>query len=127
MLNSLEVRAPLLDYRIIDFAFSKLPSSMKVTQVDKKIFLKKVAKNLLPPEFDYARKQGFSIPLHSWLQKNGTYRNFFEEVLLDKNSFFDQKYVMNLFKGIDKGRANSERLFGLVLFELWRKNYSIKF
>lgn len=126
MLNSLEVRAPLLDYRIINFAFGKLPSTLKVTQTDKKIFLKKVAKNILPSEFDFARKQGFSIPLHSWLQRNGSYRLFFEAVLLDKDSFFDQQYVLNLFKGIDRGRANSERLFGLVIFELWRKNYSIK-
>lgn len=127
MLNSLEIRAPFLDFRIIDFAFAKVPSSLKVTTTDKKILLKKVAKNILPKEFDYTRKQGFSIPLNSWLQKGGKYRKYFEEVLLDSDSLFDQKFVTSLFQGIDKGRANSERLFGLVVFELWRKNYTITY
>ena len=127
MLNSLEIRAPFLDFRIIDFAFAKVPSSLKVTTTDKKIILKKVAKNILPKEFDYTRKQGFSIPLNSWLQKGGKYRKYFEEVLLDSDSLFDEKFITTLFQGIDKGRANSERLFGLVVFELWRKNYAIKF
>jgi asparagine synthase (glutamine-hydrolysing) len=127
MLNSLEVRAPFLDYRIIEFAFKKLPSSEKVTTTEKKIFLKKVAKNILPPKFDYARKQGFSIPLNTWLQRKGLYRSFFEDVLLDQDSFFSQDFILNLFDGIDKGRANSERLFGLVIFELWRKKYSVSY
>jgi asparagine synthetase B (glutamine-hydrolysing) len=42
MLNSLELRAPLLDYRLIEFAFGKVPSHLKATAQDKKILLKRL-------------------------------------------------------------------------------------
>lgn len=127
MLNSLEIRAPFLDYRVIEFAFSKVPSNLKATATEKKIILKKLAKLILPKEFDYNRKQGFSIPLSEWL-KNGPWINYFEEVLLsNEESIFDKSLIIKMIKGQKSGRSNSERLFALVLFELWRKEYEIKF
>jgi len=126
MLNSLEVRAPFLDHRIIDFAFGKVHSSLKANQHDKKILLKKLCKRVLPSELDFNRKQGFSIPLASWLTEKGEWNDFFHDVLLTSNdSLFDKKYIENLFRGQAKGRNNSERIFSLVVFELWRKNYNI--
>jgi len=124
MLNSLEVRSPLLDYRIIDFAFGKVPSQLKATRNDKKILLKRLTARVLPPEFDRHRKQGFSIPLAAWL-KGGWFRDLFHSVLLDQNCIFDRKIVTQLLNGQDRGLSNSERLFTLVLFELWRKEYKI--
>lgn len=127
MLNSLELRAPFLDYRIIEFAFKMIPSNLKATSNNKKIFLKKFAKTILPGEFDFARKQGFSIPLSEWL-KGGSWLNYFEEILLsDEQSLFNKTLVIKMLNGQKSGRSNSERLFGLVLFELWRKEYNIKF
>ena len=82
MLNSLEVRAPLLDYRLIEFAFGKVPSHLKATANDKKILLKKLTARVLPLNFDRQRKQGFSIPLADWL-KAGEFRDLFRSVLLD--------------------------------------------
>ena len=124
MLNSLELRAPLLDYRIIEFAFGRVPSYRKTTVSQRKILLKKLAARLLPPEFDQQRKQGFSIPLADWL-KRGPWRDFFHEILLDSQCLFDKKAVTGLIRGQDQGRNNQERLFGLVLFELWRRQYQI--
>jgi len=125
MLNSLEVRAPWLDYRIIEFAFRNVPSRLKATTTSRKILPKKLTGRFLPPEFDQTRKQGFSIPLASWLQ-SGPWKDFFHSVLLDsKDSIFDRKTVVSLLDGQAKGRANSERLFALVLFELWRKEYCV--
>lgn len=127
MINSLEVRAPFLDYRLIEFAYSKVPSRLKATKLDKKILLKNLAKQILPKEFDYSRKQGFSIPLSSWLN-GGPWLKYFEEILLSSNdSLFDKKEVLKLINGQKAGRSNSERLFALVLFELWRKEYKISF
>ena len=123
MLNSLEVRAPLLDYRIIEFAFGRVPALLKATAVQRKIFLKRVVARLLPPQFDQQRKQGFGIPLASWLQ-NSEWRSYFQDVLLDPQCFFDRKSVWRLFRGQMRGRQNQERLFGLVLFELWRREYA---
>lgn len=123
MLNSLEIRAPLLDYRIIEFAFRKVPSHLKATATSRKILLKRLCSRILPPNFDQRRKQGFSVPLADWL-KGGVWLKFFREVLLDhRDSIFDRRVVEELFDGQAKGRGNSERLFSLVLFELWRREY----
>jgi asparagine synthase (glutamine-hydrolysing) len=126
MLNSLEVRAPLLDYRLIEFAFGKVPSHLKATATDKKILLKRLTARALPPEFDRQRKQGFSIPLGEWL-KGGEFRALFHEVLLDPKCSFDPSTVDSLLRGQDRGRSNGERLFALVLFELWRREYGVTF
>jgi asparagine synthase (glutamine-hydrolysing) len=124
MLNSLEVRAPLLDHRVIEFAFARVPGRLKATQNAKKILLKRLAVRVLPPEFDRKRKHGFSIPLPAWL-KDGAFREMFHDVLLSSESIFDRRAVRRLLRGQDWGFSNSERLFGLVLVELWRREYSL--
>jgi asparagine synthase (glutamine-hydrolysing) len=124
MLNSLEIRAPFLDVSLIEFAYGKVPSRLKATALDKKILLKHLTAKVLPPQFDQQRKQGFSIPLASWL-KQGEFRDLFHSVLLGDICVFDRKAVGQLLKGQDQGRNNSERLFALVLFELWRTQYQI--
>ena len=119
------LRAPLLDYRLIEFAFGKVPSYLKATATSRKVLLKKLTARLLPSEFDQHRKQGFSIPLASWLE-SGSWHNFFRELLLGSdNSLFSRKAVSGLLEGQAKGRANSERLFALVMFELWRREYRV--
>jgi asparagine synthase (glutamine-hydrolysing) len=124
MLNSLEIRAPFLDYRLINFAFEKVPPALKANTSDKKILLKRLTTKLLPPDFDRQRKQGFSIPLAAWLKK-GPFRNLFHETLLHSDCIFNRKAVKNLLINQDRGYANSERLFALVMFELWRKAYNV--
>lgn len=126
MLNSLEVRAPFLDYRLIEFAFGKVPSNLKATAQDKKILLKRLTGRVLPPAFDRQRKQGFSIPLSEWL-KCGTFRDLFNQVLRDPKCSFDAGVVDSLLNGQDSGHSNSERLFALVMFELWRREYDVTF
>ena len=124
MLNSLEMRAPFLDCRVIEFAFGKVPSHLKATASDKKILLKRLAAKVLPQEFDRQRKQGFSIPLAEWL-KVGPFRDLFWDTLTHSDCLFDARTVRSLLKGQDKGRSNGERLFALVQFELWRETYRV--
>jgi asparagine synthase (glutamine-hydrolysing) len=124
MLNSVEMRAPMLDHRVIEFAFGRVPSSLKATTSDKKILLKRLAQRLLPPAFDRQRKQGFSIPMGEWLQ-SGPFRALFHDVLLSGDGSFDRRTVQGLLGGQDRGRSNGERLFGLVMFELWRRDYGV--
>ena len=125
MLCSLEMRAPLLDHRVIEFAFGKVPVALKATAGARKILLRRLAARLLPREFDSQRKQGFSIPLRQWLA-GGPWLDFFREVLLPaQDTFFDRRSIEALFAGEQRGRDNAERLFALVLFELWRREYRV--
>jgi len=124
MLTSLEVRAPLLDYRIIEFAFSRIPDRMRTTLHQRKIILRQLAARLLPPEFDLQRKQGFSIPARSWFK--GEWGEYCTEVLhnLDQ-AVWDLPEIQGLIKGQHQGLVNIERIFALVLLELWRREYRV--
>lgn len=124
MLNSLEIRAPWLDYRLIEFAFGRVPDALRATGRERKILPRLLGRKLLPPQLDLRRKQGFSIPLATWL--TGSWGSFFEDVLRDADrSLFDQKTVQSLLAGQRRGRANGPRLFCLTMFELWRREYKI--
>jgi asparagine synthase (glutamine-hydrolysing) len=124
MLNSLEVRAPFLDSEVIEFAFGKVPSRLKASESQRKILLRRLCSRILPKGFDNDRKQGFSIPLGEWL-RGGRWREFFGDTLLRSDSVFDQSFVRGLFDGQTRGFANEERLFSLVMFELWRRHYGV--
>jgi asparagine synthase (glutamine-hydrolysing) len=124
MLASLEMRAPLLDFRITEFAFGKVPSRLKANLTERKILLKRLCKRVLPANFDADRKRGFSIPLPDWL-RGGPWRDFVADVLLDPKCTFDRAAVSALIEGHGKIRNNAERLFGLTVFELWRRAYNI--
>ena len=93
---------------------------------DPELHCERLARRLLPPEFDQKRKQGFCIPLDSWLAA-GPWRRFFADVLLDgaRESPFERRWVRMLLDGQARGLRNGERLFGLVLFELWRREYRV--
>jgi asparagine synthase (glutamine-hydrolysing) len=125
MLSSLEVRAPLLDVDLIEFAFGRVPARLKAGAAGRKLLLKRLAARLLPPAFDQARKQGFSIPLSQWLRA-GEWREYFRGVLLDpEQRWFDHRRIEDMLDGEGPRRANGERLFGLVMFELWRREYRV--
>jgi len=126
MMNSLEMRSPFLDHRIIEFAFSRVPSSFKASGSARKIILRMLCDRILPSGFDQERKQGFSIPINSWLKK-GPFRELFRSVLLDKHCIFNTSFVCQLLDGQDRGLGNGERLFSLVLFELWRREFQVHF
>jgi asparagine synthase (glutamine-hydrolysing) len=123
MLNSVEMRAPFLDVRIIEFAFGRVPTSLKATTNGRKILPKALADRILPPAFDRERKQGFSIPIDAWLRSD-PWHEFFRGVLLDsQQTLFDHRGVTALLDAQRRGYANGERLFGLAMFELWRRRY----
>jgi asparagine synthase (glutamine-hydrolysing) len=125
MLASLEVRAPFLDYRLIEFAFGRVPDRLKATAHERKILPRKLGQRLLPSNMDLRRKQGFSLPLDSWFQ-NG-WGTFVGDILRDADSrLFSQKFIQGLIEGQRKGRNNTRRLFSLTMFELWRRHYKIE-
>jgi asparagine synthase (glutamine-hydrolysing) len=124
MLTSLEVRAPFLDRSVIEFAYRKVPTSLKATPQARKLILRRLSEKILPPGFNSARKQGFTIPLDRWLRA-GPWREHFREVLLDPSSTFARSEVEQLFRRLDRGKIVREQLFGLALFELWRREHNV--
>lgn len=126
MLASLEVRAPFLDHRLIEFAFREVPSNLKATGEHRKILPKRLAKRLMPASFDIERKQGFSVPMKLWLQ--GEWGRFMFSVLRDAPpDLFSQKFIGSLIQGQQSGRNNGEAIFALTMFELWRREYRVSY
>jgi asparagine synthase (glutamine-hydrolysing) len=124
MLASLEVRAPFLDYRIIEFAFGRVPDSLKATESERKILLKLLARKILPQGLELNRKQGFSVPLGDWFSRG--WEKFMKDVLFHPTqTLFKKKYVQRLFWLQEKGIFNYQRLYALTMLELWRLKYNI--
>jgi len=67
MAHSLEVRAPFVDYRIVEFA-ARLPGNVKLKRGKLKYILRKLSSRYLPPEVVKLRKQGFGFPLGVWMR-----------------------------------------------------------
>ncbi|MDQ0304642.1 asparagine synthase (glutamine-hydrolyzing) [Ancylobacter polymorphus] len=124
MSNSLEVRSPFLGRRIIEFAFSKVPSSLKAHPGRRKILLKMLGSRLLPDTLNLDRKQGFSIPLSRW-SRDSRYRDLIESRIFRANAIFDPAYTRSLIKGARNSSANAERIFGLFLLEDWAERYGL--
>ena len=124
MLTSLEVRAPWLDHRLVELAFGRVPDELRATASERKILPRRLAARLLPRGLDLARKQGFSLPLSSWLQ--GQWGQYVEDVLSAADRrVFDPVVIHGLIEGQQRGYSNGQRLFALVMFELWRREYRV--
>lgn len=82
MANSLEVRVPFLDYRLVDFLFS-LPGSYKIDRTLRKRLLQDTFREILPQELYNRPKKGFEVPLLKWFR--GELRNVIETDLLGRN------------------------------------------
>ena len=127
MLNSLEMRAPMLDHEIIEFAFEQIPPHLKSTSNEKKILLKMLGKKILPREFKFSRKMGLNAPINDWF-KTSELTNFFREILLDNSQkFFDHTFVEKLIVEHLKGNVQGERLYGLLMFQLWVNEYKMEY
>jgi len=123
MAHSLEIRSPFLDSRIIGFAFTEVPSKLKVHGQKKKILLKTLAKNILPSEFDLQRKQGFSIPINNLLIKGHWHDYFHNKISSFEGIVINKEYALTMLGEQKKGAHNGEKLFSLVQFICWHEKH----
>ncbi len=126
MQNSVEVRSPFIDYRIIETAFS-LPSKIKFNNGITKKILREVFKNDLPGYIiNNHNKIGFMTPFSEWM-KNERFGMFISEMIND--SSFRNKTIWDTVK-LKKAFDKRDLLPGfpfwrIINLELWSKVYSI--
>lgn len=120
MMVGLEARTPFLDYRLVEFAFSKIPSIWKVKGAETRRVQQILGKRLLPPQLDTKRKQGFSIPLDDWMRadKCTMVRNYMQYL----PDCINRNEVEKLIAGLLRGRANGARLYALLVLGIAMKN-----
>jgi len=125
MAHSIESRVPLLDNEVIDFA-ATLPARFKIRNGRRKHILKQTLQPLLPAGILDRRKQGFGVPLGNWFR--GGLTGLFSEVLdaprTRQRGYFEPKFVTRLLREHLSGqRDHSLRLWQLLVFELWHRQY----
>jgi len=125
MANSLEVRSPLLDHKFIEFA-ATIPSNLKLNGKISKYIFKKALENRLPKKILYRGKQGFSIPVGSWLRNE--LREYAEDILFSdkakQRGYFDYNYVKKIWGHHLQGlRDHSDQLWTLLMLELWHRSF----
>jgi asparagine synthase (glutamine-hydrolysing) len=125
MAHGLEARSPLLDHRLMELAAS-IPAEYKVRGREKKWILRKALRGWLPDSILDRPKQGFTVPLSSWLRSD--LRPWAQEVLLDPVSidrgYFDQNAVRGLLDRHDAGTdGDAKRIWALVMLELWHREF----
>jgi asparagine synthase (glutamine-hydrolysing) len=120
MLNSLEVRCPLLDQRVVEFA-AALPLNFKLRGRTTKWLLREAMRDQLPSAVLSTGKKGFNLPLEYWLE--GGLGTLTREVLLDPRArsrgWFDPREVDRLLAGRAGGGERARQLWSLLCLELW--------
>jgi asparagine synthase (glutamine-hydrolysing) len=123
MAVSLEVRPPLLDHRLVEFAW-QLPAQFRVHDGQGKWLLRRVLDRYVPRPLLERPKMGFAVPLAQWLR--GPLREWAEDLLAPANvgsGFLDPKAVQNLWSEHLKGRNWAYALWTVLMFEAWRRRW----
>jgi len=121
MAVSLEVRVPLLDHRVVEFAW-RLPASMKNRDRQGKWLLRQLLYRYVPRQLAERPKSGFSIPLETWLR--GPLRDWAESLLaadrLESEGIFNPKMIRKKWGEHIAGRGTGQHaLWGILMFQAW--------
>ncbi len=124
MANSLELRSPLLDHELVEWA-TRLPSDFKVKGRQSKFILKEVARSLVPRELVDRPKMGFAIPRADWLRtglREMTYDLLTDATARDRGWFKTQEVEGTLADHMS-GHDKDALLWPMIMLELWARNW----
>jgi asparagine synthase (glutamine-hydrolysing) len=124
MAVALEVRAPLLDHRVLEFAW-RLPLSMKLQESRGKVVLRAVLQRYLPRELFERPKTGFAVPINQWLR--GPLRDWAENLLdeqqLRREGYLNPVPIRNVWQSLLRGSSEwaygGELLWSVLMFQAW--------
>ncbi|MCX6779021.1 MAG: asparagine synthase (glutamine-hydrolyzing), partial [Candidatus Magasanikbacteria bacterium] len=125
MYNSLEVRAPFLDYNLVEF-LAHLPYNYKYQHFKTKYILKELMADKLPREIVERQKKGFGVPIASWLRSDlqGLCDNLLSKSEIEKGDLFNFEYITKLKKDHYGGRQdNHKQLWTLMVWQMWQKKW----
>jgi asparagine synthase (glutamine-hydrolysing) len=125
MANGLETRAPLLDYRLVEFA-ATIPPEMQTRDGKGKYLFRKAVSRFLPKEVLEKKKQGFAIPRQQWFK--GELKAFAKELLTSERfrsrGYFQADTVEKMLAGHSEGtRDYSHWIWCLINFEIWHRTF----
>ena len=120
MAHSLEVRCPIVDHEVMQFAAS-LPGSLKIRGLKTKWLLRQVAKDLLPKRILTRPKRGFGLPIDRWMRED--LAQLSRDVLLDQTArergLFEGAAIADLLDRHQRGEPRGFQIWSLMMLELW--------
>lgn len=125
MANSLEVRVPLLDHTLVEFA-SRIQPAYKLKGMTTKYILKRAVRDLLPRSIITRRKAGFMIPLAAWLARDlrPMVEDYCSLQALERDGFFNPQGVRRMLdEHFSQTRDHRKAIWTLLAFQIWRRNY----
>jgi asparagine synthase (glutamine-hydrolysing) len=127
MAHSLEVRPPLLDHRVVEFA-ARLPEKLKIDGSRQKIILKNLMRDKLPASILTRKKAGLDIPAHEWFR--GPLLPLFEDTVnataVKETNLFDYAAISQMLADHKNRRINAGyQLWALLTLFLWLKRWNI--
>jgi asparagine synthase (glutamine-hydrolysing) len=124
MANSLELRVPLLDHRVLEFAAS-LPRAYKLRGLSTKYLFKKAMASRVPAAIRHRRKAGFPVPYRRWIRND--FRDVITTLLTERRAvergYFKKTEIEQLLSANANGVDRSEELFCLAILELWHRAF----
>lgn len=128
MAVSIENRAPFLDYRIVEFAFS-IPGDLKLKNNETKYIYKKSVANLIGHDLAYRKKQMFTVPVGEWLKNE--LKDLVNELLFSekakRRNIFNTDYINRIYKDHCNGKNNNTRELRLLMaIEIWFRKFMDK-
>lgn len=129
MANSLEVRVPFLDYRVVDFIFS-LPDDFKINRSIRKRILQDAFRDVLPQELYNRPKKGFEVPLLKWFRtelKSLIMDDLLSEKTIHEQGIFEYSQIEKLKLQLMSSNPQDvhARIWGLIVFQWWwRKTFT---
>ena len=124
MATSIESRVPFLDHKLVEFT-CRLPERLKMRGGTTKYVLRESMKGVLPSAILSRSKMGFPVPVGKWFR--GSHSSIIDEYVLSERAasrgIFSPGFVRALVERHRSGEDHSERLWSLVNFELWQRQF----
>ena len=123
---SLETRVPLIDYRIVEFAFN-LNSELRLKNKTTKYILKQILYDFVPKEIFERPKQGFSIPLNKWLKTDLSYlfEKYTSREIIERHSLLNYPVVEKIKKQYVAGQEYLfHRLWVIIVLHWWLEEFN---
>ena len=123
MANSLEVRTPLVDKKVAEFA-STMPINTRIKGDETKVSFRKAAESELPDRVAKKEKLGFPSPIASWI-KEDKFRKRIEDAFTSDvaKKFFDTDALLDVLQEHINGKSSMQKIFTIYTFILWYQVY----